>query len=88
MIITQTNGSVFRTYTFTYDSRSDGTKIKYYRLTQVDLANGAGRKVAPIKINWNYLPSLDIYNTNLDVETNSPSSMIEESAKNVYCCRC
>ena len=81
MIITQTNGSVFRTYTFTYNSTSDGTKDKYYRLTQVDLANGAGRKVAPIKINWDYLPSLDIYNTNLDVETNSPSSMIEESAK-------
>ena len=81
MIITQTNGSVFRTYTFTYNSTSDGTKDKYYRLTQVDLANGAGRKVAPIKINWDYLPSLDIYNTNLDVETNSPSRMIEESAK-------
>ena len=27
------------------------------------------------------MPLLDIYNTNLDVETNSPSSMIEESAK-------
>ena len=81
MIITQTNGSVFRTYTFTYNSTSDRTKDKYYRLTQVDLANGAGRKVAPIKINWDYLPLLDIYNTNLDVETNSPSSMIEESAK-------
>ena len=80
-ITTQTNGSVFRTYTFTYNSTSDGTKDKYYRLTQVDLANGAGRKVAPIKINWEYLPSLYIYNTNLNVQTSSPYSMIEESAK-------
>ena len=80
-ITTQTNGSVFRTYTFTYNSTSDGTKDKYYRLTQVDLANGAGRKVAPIKINWEYLPSLYIYNTNLNVQTSSPYSMIEEDAK-------
>ena len=80
-ITTQTNGSVFRTYTFTYNSRSDGTKDKYYRLIQVDLANGAGRKVAPIKINWDHLPSLYISNTNLNVQTSSPSSMIEESAK-------
>ena len=80
-ITTQTNGSVFRTYTFTYNSTSDGTKDKYYRLTQVDLANGAGRKVAPIKINWEYLPSLYIYNRNLNVQTSSPYSMIEESAK-------
>ena len=80
-ITTQTNGSVFRTYTFTYDSTSDKTKDKYYRLTQVGLANGAGRKVPPIQINWEHLPSLDIYNTNLNVQTSSPSSMIEESAK-------
>lgn len=80
-ITTQTNGSIFRTYTFTYNSTSDGTKDKYYRLAQVDLANGAGRKVAPIKINWDYLPSLYISNTNLNVQTSSPSSMIEESAK-------
>lgn len=80
-ITTQTNGSVFRTYTFTYNSTSDGTVDKYYRLTQVDLANGAGRKVAPIKINWDYLPSLYISNTNLNVQTSSPSTMIEERAK-------
>ena len=54
-ITTQTNGSIFRTYTFTYNSTSDGIKDKYYRLIQVDLANGAGHKVAPIKINWNHL---------------------------------
>lgn len=80
-ITTQTNGSVFRTYTFTYNTTSDGTKDKYYRLTQVDLANGAGRKVAPIKINWDYLPSLYISNTNLNVQTSSSSNMIEETAK-------
>ena len=80
-ITTQTNGSVFRTYTFTYNSTSDGTEDKYYRLIQVDLANGAGRKVAPIKINWDYLPSLYISNTNLNVQTSSPSTMIEERAK-------
>jgi hypothetical protein len=80
-ITTQTNGSVFRTYTFTYNSTSDGTKDKYYRLIQVDLANGAGRKVAPIKINWDYLPSLYISNTNINVQTSSSFSMIEESAK-------
>lgn len=45
------------------------------------MANGAGRKVAPIKINWNHLPSLYISNTNLNVQTSSPSNMIEESAK-------
>lgn len=80
-ITTQTNGSIFRTYTFTYNSTSDGTKGKYYRLTQVDLANGAGRKVAPIKINWDYLPSLSIFNTNLNVQTSSPTSMIEENSR-------
>ena len=80
-ITTQTNGSVFRTYTFTYNSTSDGTKDKYYRLIQVDLANGAGRKVAPIKINWDYLPSLYISNTNLNVQTSSPTSMIEENSR-------
>ena len=62
-------GEVYRTYSFTYDKTSDATSRKFYRLTQVDLKNGEGKSVSPIKIKWNNLPLLNVDDRKLEVKT-------------------
>lgn len=63
------SGEVYRKYSFTYDKTSDGTARKFYRLTQVDLKNGDGKSVSPIKIKWNNLPELNVTGSDLGIKT-------------------
>ena len=83
-IITQTNGTVYREYDFTYDSSSDGTANKYYRLTKIDLKNGIGESLSPIRINWNFLPSEYISTGNINVSTSDKDFgvWLKEHSKN------
>ena len=79
-ITTQTNGTIYRTYHFTYDTSSTTTD-RYYRLTKIGLSNSKDHFVAPINIQWNYLPLTDISTRDINVKTNSLSMMIKEDSK-------
>ena len=51
-------GSVtLRNYTFTYDTSSDGTTVKYPRLTAINVSDGNGNSLRPVMLTWNHLPA-------------------------------
>ena len=78
-IVTQTNNNVFRTYDFTYNDTSDATEVKYNRLVQVDMKNGQGDAVAPIKIEWDYMAAPSVTSSKLDVSTNDDFSNVYDN---------
>ena len=53
---TKTNGNIFRQYDLTYNTTSDGTMIKFPRLTSISEENGEGERLPPLQIDWRYLP--------------------------------
>ena len=83
-IVTQTDNNVYRTYSFSYDGKKDDTTLKHYRLTQVDMKNGAGEATSPIKILWNHLLNPALQSTELNVATKDSSSGIKEQDKSFF----
>ena len=83
-IVTQTDNNVYRTYSFSYDGKKDDTTLKHYRLTQVDMKNGAGEATSPIKIQWNHLLNPALQSTELNVATKDSSSGIKEQDKSFF----
>ena len=59
-IKTKAGDYVYRTYSFSYNTSSDRSGVKYSRLTSITERDGAGKPLKPVKIDWNYLtpPSL------------------------------
>lgn len=66
-ITTRTGNTVFRKYKFTYDRNSDGSKMKFPRLTKVEEENGNGEKLKPIEIEWENIPNFSLVSQDVDL---------------------
>lgn len=75
----QTN--IYRKYTLTYNDYIDNCKKKYTRLTSITESNANGGTYAPVKIDWNALPSFNVTSKSISVKTTPLSSTIIEDAK-------
>lgn len=51
-----------RTYTFSYDTTSDATAVKFPRLTAINVSDSNGNSLSPITLEWNCLPSYSCSN--------------------------
>ena len=80
-ILTTSNNSVYRNYTFTYDNHSDQSASKWTRLVKVEEKNGKGDKLPPIQFTWQYLPSLAVHSSQLEVLTKDNNSLVDETSK-------
>lgn len=49
--------NIYRTYELQYDTASDGSGVKYSRLTTITEKNGAGEAMKPTQLTWSFLPS-------------------------------
>jgi len=78
-VITTSNNTVYRKYTFTYNDNSDLSSGKWTRLVTVEEANGKGEKLPPVKFTWQYLPSSTVNSSQLNVPTKDGSSFVEET---------
>jgi RHS repeat-associated protein len=56
-IESRTGNNIYRSYELKYDDTSDGTFIKFSRLTTVAVKNTEGEVLKPVKLNWTFLPS-------------------------------
>lgn len=81
-VITTSNNTVYRKYTFTYNDNSDLSSGKWTRLVTVEESNGQGEKLPPVKFTWQYLPSPAVHSSRLDVPTKDGNSFVEETSRN------
>lgn len=58
-----TNGSIYRTYTLSYNSTSDGSAYKHSRLTGVTEKNGSNQSLPSTQFRWSYLPAVSYQST-------------------------
>ncbi len=80
-ITTSCNNSTYRLYNLIYNQTSDGSLGKYTRLVKVEEKNGNGTSLAPIQLNWNFLPSLQVTSSQLNVSGKDDRSYIKEEGK-------
>lgn len=73
--------SVYRKYTLNYNDYIDNCKKKYTRLTSITESNADGNTYAPVKIEWNALPSFSVTSKSVSVKTAPTSSTIVEDSK-------
>ena len=57
-IATRAGGDVYRTYTMTYNTVSDGTAMKFSRLVRINETGENGIGYHDMTAQWNYLPSV------------------------------
>ena len=55
-ITTKAGSSIFRTYTMSYNTTSDGSKTKFSRLTSIDETGENGNSSHNLTAQWNYMP--------------------------------
>ena len=55
-ITSKTGNEVYRKYTLSYDTSSDGSTTKFSRLTSVSESNGNDDELKPITLEWQYMP--------------------------------
>ena len=75
---------VYRKYLFTYDEKSDQSQKKYSRLVKIEEQNGHGESLAPIYINWTFLPEPQAHVSQLNVRTKDDRSYVEEGEKSFF----
>ena len=80
-VITTSNNTVYRKYTFTYNDNSDQPNGKWTRLASVQEFNGKGEKLLPVEFTWQYLPSSAVHSSQLSVSTDDSGGIFEESNK-------
>ena len=80
-VITTSNNTVYRKYTFTYNDNSDLSSGKWTRLVTVEESNGQGEKLPPVRFTWQYLPSPAVHSSRLDVPTKDGNSFVEETSR-------
>lgn len=83
-IVTYTGSTVYRRYSFDYDNKSDGSKLKYSRLKSIYEYNGNAESYTPITIQWESLPEVDLSQSSLfiDTEGDDPFVKVEGNNKN------
>ena len=75
---TKTGSSVYREYLLSYAPISDGSTVKYERLSTITCRNGNGEEMNPVSLEWGLLPGYTQATDVLDVSTNDNYSMIEK----------
>ena len=60
-IICKTGNSIFRSYNFTYNKTSDGTAVKFPRLTAINVTGSDGSSLPPVALTWNYMPKFSYH---------------------------
>ncbi|MBP5508523.1 MAG: VCBS repeat-containing protein [Prevotella sp.] len=75
---TKTGSSVYREYALSYAPISDGSTLKYERLSSITCRNGAGEEMNPITLEWSLLTGTAHTAEILDVSTEDNYSMIQK----------
>ena len=83
-ISTYSGTSLYRKYYFTYDSASDGTTLKFDRLTSIREENGDGESLTPVNFQWNPLPAANIARSYLNIPTDDGSSLVETQDRSFF----
>ena len=68
-ISVETNDTIYRTYTLTYNVSGDGTGYKYSRLESVTEKNRYNESLPPVILNWSYLPAPNHSSANMSVSS-------------------
>lgn len=76
-ITSKTGNEVYRKYSLSYDTESDGTITKFSRLTSVTLSNGDGDELKPITLEWQYMPVFTPSPQTFNVNINQTESLHE-----------
>ena len=75
---TMTGSDVFREYLLSYYTVSDGSTMKFDRLSSVTCRNGAGEVMHPVSLEWSLLPGHSRTAEILGISTNDPDPMVEK----------
>lgn len=70
-ITAKTGDAVFRTYTLSYNTTSDGTAHKFSRLTGITESNAQGESLPPISLGWSFLPQATYASSGISLTTMS-----------------
>ena len=80
-ITTATDGVTFRRYELKYDEASDKGYAQFSRLVQIDELDRYGKRLSPIKIDWNFIGDMYVSGRLLDVITQPLAGNITDSFK-------
>ena len=80
-ITTATDGVTFRRYELKYDEASDKGYAQFSRLVQIDELDRYGKRLSPIKIDWNFIGDMYVSGRSLDVITQPLAGNITDSFK-------
>lgn len=80
-ITTATNGVTFRRYEMKYDEVSDKGYTLFSRLVQIDELDRYGKRLSPIKIDWNFIGDMYVSGRSLGVPTKDASSYVQENSR-------
>lgn len=80
-ITTATNGVTFRRYELKYDEASDKGYAQFSRLVQIDELDRYGKRLSPIKIDWNFIGDMYVSGRSLDVPTKDALSYVQENSR-------
>ena len=61
---------LYRKYSLSYDSISDGSATKFSRLVSVNESNGNNESLKPITLSWQYLPSFNYSGNTIPFDIN------------------
>ena len=75
---TMTGSSVYREYALSYAPVSDGTTLKYERLSSVTCRNGAGEALNPVTLEWSLLPGPAQTAEIQSIVTDDPNPLVEK----------
>lgn len=56
-ITCKSGNTILRQYDLTFDTTSDGTAVKFPRLTEINVSDGNGQELRPLNLGWNYMPA-------------------------------
>ena len=75
---TKTGSNIYREYALSYAPLTDGTTVKYQRLSSVITRNASGDEMKPVTLGWNSLSAPDYMAKNTGVSTDEESPLIEK----------
>ena len=80
-ITTATDGVTFRRYELKYNEASDKGYAQFSCLVQIDELDRYGKRLSPIKIDWNFIGDMYVSGRSLDVPTKDASSYVQENSR-------
>lgn len=82
-ITAKTDNSTYRSYALTYDTNSDGSLVKFTRLTGITEWNGHSDTLRPITLEWNNLLNANVTSSNLNINLDDDDPLIEKQDMNL-----